>query len=254
MNLKLYPGSPFPLGAIWDGKGVNFALYAENATQVELCLFDEETMRESERVKIFERSNHIWHVYIPGLRPGQLYGYRVHGPYEPQNGHRFNPNKLLIDPYAKAITGTIHWHDSLFGYKVGDPEEDLSFSEDDSAPFIPKCVVIDGRFNWGNDRAPKIPYHLSTIYEMHVKGFTQMNPGIPPEIRGTYSGIAHPASIEYLKKLGVTAVELMPVHYFLNEHFLEEKGLTDYWGYNTIGFFCAGYALFQRRCERRAGE
>jgi len=237
MNLKLHPGGPFPLGANWDGKGVNFAIFAENATQVELCLFDTETSAESTRIIFFERSNHIWHVYIPGLRPGQLYGYRVHGPYDPQNGQRFNPNKLLIDPYAKAIAGTIRWHDSLFGYKVGDMQEDLSFSEEDNAACIPKCIVIDGRFDWKNDRAPKIPYHLSTIYEMHVKGFTKLNPAIPGHLRGTYSAIVHPASIEYFKSLGVTAIELMPVHHFLNEHFLEQKGLTNYWGYNTIGFF-----------------
>src|SRR6185369_5293105 len=185
MSLKLQPGSPFPLGANWDGKGVNFAIFAENATQVELCLFDSERSSESARINFFERSNHIWHLYILGMKPGQLYGYRVHGPYEPQNGHRFNPNKLLIDPYAKAITGTIHWHDSLFGYKVGDQQEDLSFSDEDSAPFVPKCVVIDERFDWRNDKAPKIPYHLSAIYEMHVKGFTQLNPDIPENIRGT---------------------------------------------------------------------
>jgi glycogen operon protein len=237
MNLKLHPGSPFPLGANWDGKGVNFAIFAENAAEVELCLFDSETGAESARIRFFERSNLIWHVYIPGLRPGQQYGYRVYGTYEPQMGHRFNSNKLLIDPYAKAIAGTIHWHDPLFGYEVGNPQEDLSFSETDSADFTPKCIVIDESFDWKNDRAPKIPYHLSIIYEMHVKGFTKLNPAIPENLRGTYSAIAHPASIEYFKSLGVTAIELMPVHHFLNEHFLEQKGLTNYWGYNTIGFF-----------------
>jgi isoamylase len=252
MNLKLYPGSPFPLGANWDGKGVNFAIFAENATKVELCLFDSETFAESSRINFFERSNHIWHVYIPGMKPGQLYGYRVHGPYDPPGGgHRFNPNKLLIDPYAKAIMGTIHWHDSLFGYKVGDAQQDLSFSEEESAPFIPKCIVIDGRFDWRNDKAPKIPYHLSTIYETHVKGFTQLNPAIPENIRGTYSAIAHPASIQYLKSLGVTAIELMPVHHFLNEHFLEQKGLTNYWGYNTIGFFAPD---IRYSCDGARGE
>ena len=239
MNFKFFPGSPFPLGATWDGRGVNFALFAENATDVELCLFDDETSQESARIKIFERSNHIWHIYIPGLQPGQLYGYRVHGPYEPQIGHRFNPNKLLIDPYAKAIAGIIRWHESLYGYNWC--EDDLSYNELDSAPFIPKCVVIDPKFDWGNDRPPKIPYHTSVIYEMHVKGFTKCHPDIPENIRGTYSAIAHPVTIQYLKSLGITAVELMPVHHFLTEHFLEENNLTNYWGYNTIGFFAPDF-------------
>jgi len=235
MRTTTYPGSPFPLGATWDGEGVNFALFSENATAVDLCLFD--SKNKEKRIRVKEIDNHIWHVYIPGLQPGQLYGYRVYGPYEPQNGHRFNPNKLLIDPYAKALSGRVEWHNSIFGYALGNPEEDMGFSEEDSAPYIPKGVVIDPSFNWENDKAPKIPYHKSIIYEAHVKGLTQLHLGIPEEIRGTYSAIAHPVIIQYLKDLGITAIELMPVHQFVNDGFLREKGLTNYWGYNTIGFF-----------------
>jgi isoamylase len=236
MRTTTYPGSPFPLGATWDGEGVNFALFSEKATAVDLCLFDSKTNRE-QRIRVKEIDNHIWHLYIPGLMPGQLYGYRVYGPYEPQNGDRFNPNKLLIDPYAKALSGRVEWHNAIFGYEVGHPEEDLSFSEEDSAPYVPKGVVIDPSFDWENDKAPKIPYHQSIIYEAHVKGLTQLHPDIPEEIRGTYSAIAHPVMIQYLKELGITAIELMPVHQFVNDGFLRDKGLTNYWGYNTIGFF-----------------
>lgn len=236
--MTVYPGSPYPLGATWDGSGVNFALYADNATGVELCLFgDKADEVESVKIKLTERSHHIWHAYLPEAKPGQLYGYRVHGNYDPANGHRYNPCKLLIDPYAKAIAGTIDWNDALFGYEVGHPDEDLSYSETDSAAFIPKSVVVDHHFDWENDRAPKIPYHKSIIYETHVKGFTQLHPDIPEEIRGTYAAFAHPVTIKYLKELGITAVELMPVHHFVADRHLKEKGLTNYWGYNTIGFF-----------------
>ncbi|GAA4087250.1 glycogen debranching protein GlgX [Mucilaginibacter panaciglaebae] len=238
MKQIIYPGEAFPLGATWDGKGVNFALYAENATGVELCLFkgiNDET--EYVKIPVTERSNLIWHVYLPDIKPGQLYGYRVHGPYEPENGHRFNPNKLLIDPYAKAISGTVEWNDALFGYEVGHPDADLSFSNLDSAPFIPKSVVIDPRFDWGDDKRPKIPYYNTIIYETHVKGFTKLHSDIPENLRGTYAGLAHPATIDYLTKLGITAVELMPVHYFLSDRHLRDDGRTNYWGYNTIGFF-----------------
>lgn len=226
------------MGATWDGKGVNFALYADNATNVELCLFDNaDDVKEFASVNMAERTYQVWHVYLPDAKPGQLYGYRVHGPYNPQEGERFNPNKLLIDPYAKAISGTIEWHDSLFGYKLGDKNEDRSFSKTDSAPFIPKSVVIDSAFDWEEDVAPKIPYHKSIIYETHVKGFTQLHPAIPEEIRGTYMALAHPVTINYLKELGITAIELMPVHHFITDRYLKDKGLTNYWGYNTIGFF-----------------
>ncbi|MGZ5190405.1 MAG: glycogen debranching protein GlgX, partial [Flavisolibacter sp.] len=238
MNTIVYPGHPYPLGATWDGEGVNFALYAENAIGVDLCLFNSTNDDvELVKVRIAEVSHHVWHVYVPELKPGQLYGYRVYGPYEPQNGHRFNPHKLLIDPYAKAIAGTVHWHDALFGYEVGHPDQDLSFSDIDSAPYVPKSVVIDPHFNWGNDVSPNIPYHESIIYETHVKGFTQQHPGIPKKIRGTYAGIAHPVTINYLKELGITAIELMPIHYFITDRHLEENKLSNYWGYNTIGFF-----------------
>ncbi|WP_183560367.1 glycogen debranching protein GlgX [Mucilaginibacter sp. SP1R1] len=238
MKITTYPGKSFPLGATWDGNGVNFTLYSENATGVDLCLFntsDDEV--ESSRIQITEFSDLIWHIYIPGLKPGQLYGYRVHGPYEPENGHRFNPNKLLIDPYAKAIAGTINWDDSLFGYELGNKDDDLSFSETDNAAFIPKSVVIDHNFDWENDKSPNVAYYNSIIYEAHVKGFTKLHPEIPEEIRGTYAAIGHPVTIAYLKDLGITAIELMPVHHFLSDRHLIEEGLTNYWGYNTIGFF-----------------
>lgn len=238
MKVTSYPGYPFPLGANWDGQGVNFAVFSENATAVELCLYDSaDESFETARIRIKERTNGIWHVFIPNLGPGQLYGYRVYGPYDPQAGHRFNPNKLLIDPYAKAISGTISWNDALFGYELGHPEEDQSFSDLDSAPFIPKSVVIDPRFDWEGDKLPKIAYHRSIIYETHVKGFTKLHPAIPEEIRGTYAAIAHPVTIQYLKELGITAIELMPVHHFVLDKFLADKGLSNFWGYNTIGFF-----------------
>jgi len=238
LNIQSYPGIPYPLGATWDGQGVNFALFSENATGVELCLFDKGMgATQATMVPMTERTHNLYHIYVPGLKPGQLYGYRVHGPYDPANGHRFNPAKLVIDPYAKAIGGTIEWDNSLFGYEVGNPEEDLKLSIADSAPFIPKSIVIDDNFDWEGDKAPKIPYHNSIIYETHVKGFTKIHPDIPGEIQGTYAGLAHPAAIDYLKALGVTAVELLPVHHFVADSHLVQKGLTNYWGYNTIGFF-----------------
>lgn len=238
MDSTIYPGSPYPLGATWDGEGVNFAIFSENAEVIELCLFnDEKDASEAVRIPIKERDHHVWHVYIPGLKPGQLYGYRVHGPFNPINGFRFNPNKLLIDPYAKAISGTISWHDSLFGYELGNELEDLSFNKQDSAHFIPKSMIIDPNYDWEGVKAPKIPYHKSIIYEAHVKGLTQLHPDIPEEIRGTYEAIAHPVMIEYFQKLGVNAIELMPVHHFAVDRHLKDSGLTNYWGYNTIGFF-----------------
>lgn len=238
MNLKNYPGEPFPLGATCKGDGVNFALYAFNASKVEICLF--KTVKdevEYARIPMLERTHEIWHTFIPDLQPGQLYGYRVYGPYEPENGHRFNPNKLLIDPYAKAIAGPIEWHDSLFGYEVGNEQEDLSFSETDSAAYLPKSVVVNQDFDWEGDKPLRTQYTKTVIYEAHVKGFTKLNPEIPEEMRGCYAGIGHPATIKYLKDLGVTAIELMPVHHFISDRHLVENGLTNYWGYNTIGFF-----------------
>ena len=237
MSFINYPGKPYPLGATWDGEGVNFALFTEHAIAVELCLFNSglDTV-EVEKIKVVERTHHVWHVYIPGMKPGQLYGFRVYGPYDPVNGNRFNPYKLLIDPYAKAISQPIKWHDSLFGYKVKDVD-DRSFSNLDSAPYIPKSVVIDPTFDWEGDTQLNIPYHETIIYEAHVKGLTIRNKEIPEAIRGTYAAIAHPSTINHLKELGITALELMPVHHFVNDRFLVEKGLSNYWGYSSIGFF-----------------
>jgi isoamylase len=236
---KIYhPGKPFPLGATWDGNGVNFALFSENATGVELCLFaDSKDTVELDRISLTEKTGYIWHIYIPEMSEGQLYGYRVSGPYEPQNGYRFNSNKLLLDPYAKAICGWVEWNDALFAYEIGNEDADLSFSKTDSAPFMNKCVVINEQFDWGDDQPPCTNYYNTVIYEAHVKGFTKLHPDVPEELRGTYGGICHPSVINYLKELGITAIELMPVHYFLAPRDLGEKGLTNYWGYNTLGFF-----------------
>lgn len=236
MAIKILPGQPFPLGSTWDGRGVNFSIYSHNAEKVELCLYNDKE-KETNRIELSQRSGHIWHIYLLGVKPGQRYGYRVYGPYEPQNGHRFNPHKLLIDPNTKTISGVINWHDSLFGYEVGNKDEDLSFSKSDSSKFMPKCVVIDPNFDWEGDRPPNIPLHESVIYELHVKGFTQTHPDIPENIRGTYAALAHPVTIDYLKSLGVTAIELMPIHHFVSDRHLIEKGLTNYWGYNTLNYF-----------------
>lgn len=238
-DIEVYPGTPYPIGATWDGEGVNFALYSDNATAVELCLFDAEHGEgETHRIFLPEHSHQVWHGYIPGIKPGQLYGYRVHGPYDPANGHRFNANKVLIDPYAKAIAGVVEWHESLFGYDFDAEDKDLSFNDLDSAAYIPKSVVIDNSdYDWEGDKRFRVSYHNSIIYELHVKGFTKLHPEIPEDIRGTYAGLAHPISIEYLKGLGITTVELMPVHQFVNDHTLIQKKLNNYWGYNSIGFF-----------------
>lgn len=235
METKIYTGNPYPLGATYDGEGVNFALCSEHAESVELYLYDSSDEREIAKFKITEKTHQVWHIYISGIKPGQLYGYRVHGPYDPSNGHRFNPHKLLIDPYAKAISGTVKWNDALFAYTIGD--DDLSMDSTDSAPFIPKAVVTNDKFDWGSDKPPHIPMHKSVIYETHVKGFTAMHPNIPEEIRGTYAAMGHPVAINYLKELGVTAVELLPIHHFLTDRHLKDKGLSNYWGYNSIGFF-----------------
>jgi isoamylase len=236
--MKTWPGQSYPLGATWDGAGVNFALFSENAEGVELCLFDSpDAPQESARVALAEHTDQVWHAYLPEVRPGQLYGYRVHGAYNPQAGHRFNPHKLLLDPYAKAIANTVRWDDACFGYTVGHEAADLSLDERDSAPFVPKCVVVDPAFSWGGDARPDTPWHKTLIYELHVRGFTRLHPDVPEELRGTYAGLAHPAVIDYLKGLGVTAVELMPVHQFVSDKFIQDRGLTNYWGYNSIGFF-----------------
>lgn len=236
--MRVWPGKPYPLGATWDGEGVNFALFSENATGVELCLFDDpRAKQESHRIRLEERTDQIWHVYIPGLWPGQHYGYRVQGPYEPAEGHRFNPNKLLIDPYAKSIAGLIEWSDAMFGYPIGHPDADLAFDERDNAGNVPKCVVIDSAFTWGGDRPLKTPWEKTIIYEAHVKGMTARHPEVPDHMRGTYSGLTTPAIIDHLVNLGVTAIELLPVHHFVRDKHLADRGLTNYWGYNTIGFF-----------------
>ena len=235
--MKIKPGTPYPLGATWDGQGVNFALFSENATKVELCLFDSpEAKKESSKIVMPEQTDLVWHAYLPDVRPGQLYGYRVHGPYDPANGHRFNHNKVLLDPYAKTIGREIIWDDSLFGYKVGGEEEDFAFDDRDSAAFAPLARVVDPSFDWGDDRRPYTAWHKTVIYEVHPKGFTKKNSQVPAHERGTYAGVASDASIAHLKKLGITAVELLPIHYHLDDRHLLEKDLVNYWGYNTLGF------------------
>jgi glycogen operon protein len=236
--MRARPGSAHPLGATWDGEGVNFALFSEHATSVELCLFDApDAGRESARVTLTEHEEFVWHAYLPDVRPGQLYGYRVHGPYTPGEGHRFNPAKLLIDPYAKALSGIIRWSDVLYGYVPGDPAADLSYNAEDSAGAMPKSVVVETAFSWGDDRAPRTPWSRTVIYECHVKGLTQLHPAVPAELRGTYLGLTTDPVIDHLVGLGVTAVELMPVHHFVDDRHLVERGLRNYWGYNSIGFF-----------------
>jgi glycogen operon protein len=235
--MRVWPGEPHPLGATWDGEGVNFALFSEHATGVELCLFDRKDRREQERIPLEQRTNQVWHSYLPDVRPGQLYGYRVHGPYDPHAGLRFNPRKLLLDPYSHVINGRIHWNDSLFGYRIGDEREDLSRSEIDSGRFVPKSMVIDTAFTWGDDRPPRTPWSQTVIYECHVGGLTQRHPEIAPQLRGTFLGLASDPILDHLLSLGVTAVELLPVQHAVMNRELVERGLENYWGYNTIGFF-----------------
>jgi isoamylase len=237
MARKVLPGEPAPLGATWDGKGTNFALYSERATRVELCLFSRDGRTERERIPLQEVTAFVWHAYLPGIRPGQVYGYRVHGPYAPREGLRFNPNKLLLDPHAKAMSGQVDWSAPVFGYPLGHPDRDLALDERDDAHGVPKGVVIDGHFDWEDDEAPRIPWHRTIIHEVHPKGFTIKHPRVPARQRGTYRGMASPAVIEHLQRLGITAVELMPIHAFIDDGFLVERGLTNYWGYNTLGFF-----------------
>ncbi|MDQ3992003.1 MAG: glycogen debranching protein GlgX [Actinomycetota bacterium] len=242
--MRVWPGTPYPLGATWDGEGVNFSLFSEHATGVELCLFEgPDAPTESHRIPLRERTDLLWHCYLPDARPGQVYGYRVDGPYKPQDGHRFNWNKLLIDPYAKALTGLVRWDDAVYGYAVGDEAEDLSFDERDSAPFVPRTVVIDPAFEWKDDRKPEVPWNRTVIYECHVRGMTMLHPAVPEEFRGTYLGMASDPIVDHLLSLGVTSVELLPVHQFTRDRYLVERGLTNYWGYNSIAFFApdAGY-------------
>jgi glycogen operon protein len=233
----VWPGKPFPRGATWDGEGVNFALFSEHAERVELCIFDPAGRREIQRVELKEHTDQVWHGYLPEARPGMLYGYRVHGPYRPDDGHRFNPHKLLVDPYARNFVGNLRWSDALYGYVVGHRREDLSFDRRDSARGLPKCQVVDNAFTWGDDRPPAIGWNDMVIYELHVRGFTMRNPQVPPALRGTYAGLASAPVIEHLKRFGVTTVELMPVHAFVDDRRLVELGLRNYWGYNTLGYF-----------------
>ena len=244
MPIKVWPGTPYPLGATWQGNGVNFALFSENATGVDVCLFDSlDEEHETVRIRMTEQTDQVWHVFLPEIKPGQLYGYRVYGPYEPEKGLRFNASKLLLDPYAKAVAGEIEWGPEVFGYELGGEEADLARDFRDSAAFMPKAVVIDPAFDWGKDELPRTPLHKSVIYEAHVKGFTKLCPGVPEDERGTYAGLGSTAAVDYLKELGVTAIELLPVHQFVHDSMLKDKGLSNYWGYNTIGYLAphAGY-------------
>lgn len=232
------PGDGQQLGANFDGKGVNFALFSAHAERVELCLFDPCGKTEIARLELPEYTHEIWHGYVPGLQPGALYGYRVYGPYDPENGHRFNPHKLLIDPYARELEGDIEWNDAHFGYELGHEEKDLSFDTRDSAPFTPKCKVIDpDAFDWQGENRPNVPWPKTVIYETHVKGFTRLNPALPQALRGTFEGLGHQASVDYIKSLGITSVELLPVHWFPDDRHLLDRGLKNFWGYNTLGFF-----------------
>ena len=239
--MRLRPGEPYPLGATWDGLGVNFALFSEQATAVELCLFDSpEAGREAARVRLPEQTDGVWHVYLRDVRPGQVYGYRVHGPWEPERGHRFNPHKVLLDPYAKAMARATRWGDDVFAYRIGDPREDLSFDERDSAASAPLAAVLDPAFTWGDDAPPRTPWDRTVIYELHVKGFTRLHPDVPEPLRGTYAGLASEPALRHLRDLGVTAVELMPVHHHAYDRHLVERGLSNYWGYNTLAFLAPG--------------
>lgn len=233
----VWPGRPYPLGATWDGEGVNFALFSEHAEQVDLVVFERNGRGPPTVIPMREQTDQVWHCYLPLARPGLLYGYRVHGPYAPSEGHRFNPHKLLLDPYAKSIRGRIRWSDTHFGYRIGHSKKDLSFDRRSNAAGMPRCEVIDPAFTWGEDRRPSVPWSDTVIYELHVKGFTARHPGIPPRLRGTYGALATQPVIDHILGLGVTTVELMPIHSFVDDRHLVEKGLRNYWGYNTIGFF-----------------
>ncbi|WP_395664337.1 glycogen debranching protein GlgX [Methylocella sp.] len=254
---RLKEGLPYPIGATWDGKGVNFALFSANATKVELCLFDAQGETELERVVLPEYTDQIFHGWLPDIGPGQVYGYRVHGPYEPDAGHRFNPTKLLLDPYARAHVGELTWDPALFGYAIGHKDEDLSFDERDSAPFMPKSVVVDPDFDWrGQPRRNPVPWDRAILYETHVRGYTMLHPKVPERLRGTYAGLGHKAVVDYIKSIGVTSVELLPIHSFVNDDHLLQKKLVNYWGYNTIGFFAPQqrYAADRANCLREFKE
>jgi isoamylase len=236
--MRIWPGRPYPLGATWDGAGVNFALFSERATKVVLCLFDSpEATVETHRIVLPEHTDQVWHAYLPDVQPEQLYGYRVHGPYEPAKGNRFNPHKVVLDPYTKAIGRDLRWCDELFGYRIGAPDADLSVDERDNAACAPLAAVIDPAFTWGDDRPPRTPWHKTLIYELHVKGFSQRLPGVPDKLQGTYAGLASEAAVKHLTDLNITAVEIMPVHHHVDDRHLVERGLSNYWGYNTLAYF-----------------
>jgi isoamylase len=243
-KITICEGLPYPRGASWDDKGTNFAIFSAHATKVEICIFDDKGEHELQRVELPECTDQIWHGCLPEVSPGTVYGYRVYGPYEPEKGHRFNPNKLLLDPYAVAYTGQLKWDPAVFGYQM-ETMDDLTFDERDSAPFVPKCVVVDPNFDWGtpgwerrgSQRQLAVPFNDTIIYELHVRGYTKKHPAVPEHLRGTYSGLAHPAVLDYIKSLGVTSVELLPIHAFINDSHLLDEGLTNYWGYNSIGYF-----------------
>jgi isoamylase len=243
-RIRVQEGSPHPRGATWDGKGVNFSLFSAHATKVELCLFDSAGEKEEQRIELPEYTDEIWHGYVDGIGPGTVYGYRVYGPYEPEQGHRFNHNKLLLDPYAREFTGQLRWGHAIFGYTIGAEGDDLTFDERDSAPFVPKSVVVDAGFDWKQNVKPLVPWDRTVLYETHVRGYTKLHPRVPEAIRGTFPGLAVPEVIEYVKSLGVTSVELLPIHMFINDSHLLERGLTNYWGYNSIGFFAADPRYF----------
>jgi glycogen operon protein len=234
---RILPGSPYPLGATWDGRGANFALFSAHAERVELCIFDRTGRREIDRIGLPEHTDQVWHGYLPDARPGMLYGYRVYGPYDPPRGHRFNPHKLLIDPYAKALHGALRWGDAHFAYRVGSPRADLSFDRRDNAGGMPKCMLIDPAFSWGGDRRPGTHKRDTIVYELHVRGFTMQREDVPQPLRGTVSALAQPSVIAHLRALGITAIELLPVHAFVDDRPLVERHLSNYWGYNSIGFF-----------------
>jgi isoamylase len=236
---RLLEGHPHSIGAHWDGRGVNFSLFSSNATGVDLCVFDSQGKTELERIALPEYTDEIWHGYLEGMGPGEVYGYRVHGPYEPAQGHRFNPNKLLMDPYARGFVGALEWNHACFGYEIGAEEADLSFNELDSAPYMPKCLVVDQAFDWRQKGRPRVAWDRTVVYETHVRGCTRQHPAVAEALRGTFAGLATQEVIDYMKALGITTVELMPIQTFVNDSLLLERGLTNYWGYNTIGFFAA---------------
>ena len=246
---RVRPGTPRPLGATWLGDGTNFAVYSAHATRIDICLFEDGDAAPSRTITLPEQTYGIWHGFVPGIGPGMRYGIRAHGAYEPEAGLRFNPAKLLVDPYARALDGRVDWNDTVYAYRLDDPEDDLAIDDRPNDASMPKCVVIDPAFDWGDDEPPRTPWNDTVIYEVHVKGFTQRHPDIPEEDRGTYRGLAHPAAIDHLKRLGVTAVELLPVHAFVDDHFLVQKGLSNYWGYSSLCYF-APEARYARACER----